>query len=104
VRYFVRSVEADAAVDGTKQTAALAQRLLRYPGVRAAMAQAAPSAGDGPVLPMLFQKGQTELRLFTTIATLGTPRDVTLQELRVESFFPMDDETRDVFRRWALAS
>jgi hypothetical protein len=51
---------------------------------------------------MLFQKGATSLRLFTTIATLGTPRDVTLQELRVESFFPMDDETRDVFRKWAL--
>jgi transcriptional regulator with XRE-family HTH domain len=101
VRYFVRSVEADAAVDGTQQTTALAQRLLRYPGVRAAMAQAAPSAGDGPVLPMLFQKGRTALRLFTTIATLGMSRDVTLQELRVESFFPMDDETRDVFRRWA---
>jgi transcriptional regulator with XRE-family HTH domain len=101
VHYFVRSVEADAAVDGTTQTGALLQRLLRYPGVRAAMAQAAPSAGDGPVLPMLFQKGQTGLRLFTTLATLGTPRDVTLQELRVESFFPMDDETRDVFHRWA---
>ena len=57
------------------------------------MAQAAPSAGDGPVLPMLFQKGPTALRLFTTIATLGTPRDVTLQELRVESFFP--DGRRD---------
>jgi transcriptional regulator with XRE-family HTH domain len=104
VRYFVRSVEADAAVDGTAQTGALLQRLLRYPGVRAAMAQAAPSAGDGPVLPMLFQKGPTALRLFTTIATLGTPRDVTLQELRVESFFPMDDETRDVFRRWATVT
>ena len=103
VHYFVRSVEADAAVDGTTQTGALLQRLLRYPGVRAAMAQAAPSAGDGPVLPMLFQKRQTELRLFTTLATLGTPRDVTLQELRVENFFPMDDETRDVSRRWALA-
>ena len=62
VRYFVRSVEADAAVDGTAQTGALLQRLLRYPGVRAAMAEAAPSAGDGPVLPMLFQKGQTALQ------------------------------------------
>ena len=96
----MRSVEADAAVDGTAQTGALLQRLLRYPGVRGAMAEAAPSAGDGPVLPMLFRKGQTALRLFTTIATLGTPRDVTLQELRVESFFPMDDETGDVFRKW----
>ena len=33
------------------------------------------------------------MALFTTIATLGTPQDVTAQELRVESFFPMDDET-----------
>jgi hypothetical protein len=66
------------------------------------MGQAMPADGDGPILPMLFQKGATSLRLFTTIATLGTPRDVTLQELRVESFFPMDDETRDVFRTWAL--
>jgi transcriptional regulator with XRE-family HTH domain len=102
VRYFVRSVEADAAVDGTTLTATLLQRLLRYPGVKAAMVQAMPADGDGPILPMLFQKGATSLRLFTTIATLGTPRDVTLQELRVESFFPMDDETRDVFRKWAL--
>ena len=31
--------------------------------------------------------------LFTTIATLGTPQDITLQELRIESFFPMDEET-----------
>jgi hypothetical protein len=104
VHYFVRSVEADAAVDGTTQTGALLQRLLRYPGVRAAMAQAAPSAGDGPVLPMLFRRGQTALRLFTTIATLGTPRDVTLQELRIESFFPMDDATGDVFRKWSRSS
>jgi len=24
---------------------------------------------------------------------VGTPQDVTLQELRIECFFPMDDET-----------
>jgi hypothetical protein len=52
---------------------------------------------------MHFRKGNTKLRLFTIIATLGTPQDVTLQELRIESFFPMDDETREVFRKWARA-
>ena len=36
VRYFVRSVEADAAADGTPETAALLERLLGYDGVRAA--------------------------------------------------------------------
>jgi hypothetical protein len=32
-------------------------------------------------------------KLFTTITTLGTPLDVTLQELRIESYFPVDEET-----------
>jgi transcriptional regulator with XRE-family HTH domain len=104
VRYFVRSVEADAAVDGTAQTAALLRRLLGYEGVRAAMAQTTPPAVDGPVLPMLFEKDGVPLRLFTTIATLGTPQDVTVQELRIESFFPMDEATRRTFRRWATSS
>ena len=72
--------------------------------MRSAIVQGAPPAGDGPVLPMHFQKGKTRLRLFTTIATLGTPQDITLQELRIESFFPMDDETRDVFRKWAAST
>jgi hypothetical protein len=26
---------------------------------------------------------------------------VTLQELRIESFFPMRDETAEIFRGWA---
>jgi hypothetical protein len=50
---------------------------------------------------MHFRKGNTSLRLFTTIATLGTPQDITLQELRVECFFPMDEETANVLRGWA---
>jgi hypothetical protein len=51
---------------------------------------------------MYFRKGGISLRLFTTIATLGTPQDITLQELRIESFFPMDEETAGVLRGWAL--
>ena len=104
VRYFVRSVEADAAVDGTSQTAALLRRLLGYKGVRSAMTETGAPAADAPVLPMLFEKGGVRLRLFTTIATLGTPQDVTVQELRIESFFPMDEATRRVFRQWATAT
>jgi transcriptional regulator with XRE-family HTH domain len=104
VRYFVRSVEADAAADGTAETAALLDRLLGYKGVRSALAQAPPDAPDAPVLALHFQKGRTKLRLFTTIATLGTPQDITLQDIRIESFFPMDEATRDVLRTWAAAA
>jgi transcriptional regulator with XRE-family HTH domain len=101
VRYFLRSVEADAAADGTAETAGLLERLLNYHGVRATTSPAAPLNSEGPVLPMHFQKEGTTLRLFTTIATLGTPQDITLQEIRIESFFPMDEQTRDIFFRWA---
>jgi hypothetical protein len=101
VRYFLRSVEADAVADGTAETAELLERLLNYDGVRSAMLAAAPPASEGPVLPMHFQKDRIRPQLFTTIATLGTPQDITLQELRIESFFPMDGETREVFHEWA---
>ncbi len=100
VRYFLRSVEADAAADGTEETTSLLERLRGYEGVEEALAApfAEPSA---PVLPMHFRKNGTELRLFTTIATLGTPQDITLQELRIESFFPMDAATAKRLRGWA---
>lgn len=101
VRYFVRSVEADAARDGSDETSALLQRLLAYKGVRPAMRSPLPEQPSGPVVPMHFRKGETALALFTTIATLGTPQDVTVQELRVESFFPMDDATAQILRGWA---
>lgn len=104
VRYFIRSVEADAAADGGEETGALLDRLLTYKGVRSAMRAPIPEPAPGPVLPMYFRKGTTALSLFTTIATLGTPRDVTAQELRVESFFPLDDATTSVFRDWAKAA
>ena len=56
--------------------------------------------GQSPVLPVHFQRDGMSLRLFTTIATLGTPRDVTLEEIRIEFFFPMDEPTAQAFRIW----
>jgi transcriptional regulator with XRE-family HTH domain len=101
VRYFIRSVEADAAADGTAETAALLERLLAYKGVRATLKPLASNIAAGPVLPMHFRKGDVSLKLFTTIATLGTPQDITLQELRIECFFPMERETEMMLRAWA---
>jgi hypothetical protein len=56
--------------------------------------------GQSPVLPVHFQRDGISLRLFTTIATLGTPRDVTLEEIRIEFFFPMDEPTAQTFGSW----
>jgi transcriptional regulator with XRE-family HTH domain len=99
--YFIRSVEADAAADGTAETAALLERLLAYDGVRPLLKAIVVGGAAEPVSPMHFRKGEVSLELFTTIATLGTPQDVTLQELRIESFFPMNDNTAATLRAWA---
>jgi transcriptional regulator with XRE-family HTH domain len=101
VRHFIRSVEADARADGLAATQALLDRLMRYAGVRAALKGGSTAADGGSVLAMHFRKQDISLRLFTTIATLGTPQDVTLQELRIESFFPMDEATAAILRGWA---
>jgi hypothetical protein len=101
VAYFVRSVEADAAADATAETAALRDRLLKYPGVHASLATPSAESVATPVLPMRFAKGQVALELFTTLTTLGMPQDAALQEMRIECFFPMNEATREVFRQWA---
>lgn len=45
------------------------------------------------VIPLRLRHPTGELSLFTTIATFGTPADVTASELAIESFFPADNET-----------
>jgi transcriptional regulator with XRE-family HTH domain len=61
--------------------------------------QAEPSAG--PFVPLHLRKGDDELRLFTTLTTMGTPIDVTAQELHIESYFPADEATERRLRALA---
>ena len=46
-----------------------------------------------------MQKGEAHLKFFTTLTTLGTPYDITLHELRIESFFPADEATDTALQR-----
>jgi hypothetical protein len=51
-----------------------------------------------PVVPLELRVGEQRLSLFTVIATFGTPQDVTADELRIETFFPADAATEQLFR------
>ena len=77
------------------------EELLSLPGVREAMdrVQAPPDAAV--VVPLQLELGGRRLSWFSTIATIGTPQDVTLDELRIESLFPADDETERAARELA---
>jgi transcriptional regulator with XRE-family HTH domain len=102
--YFLRGIQADADADGTAETSALLRRLLALPDVPSLSEVLPPEEDQSPVLPIHFRRGETSLRLFTTIATLGTPREVTLEEVRIECFFPMDDAAEAICRGWAMQS
>ena len=45
----------------------------------------------GLMLPIQLRKGPVDVRLFSVVSTIGGAIDVTLQELRIESFFPADE-------------
>lgn len=47
-------------------------------------------APTGPLIDVAFTIGDSVVRYFSTVTTLGTPCDVTLQELRIELFHPVD--------------
>lgn len=53
---------------------------------------------DDVLLPVHLRKDAIELRMFSTIMTIGTPQDITLQELRIETFFPADQASELTWR------
>lgn len=83
------------AVGGAEDDAAraLLAEVLAYPGVPARWRTLDPEKPPAPFVAIHFVKGDLAMRWFSTVTTLGTPQDVTLEELRVESFFPADEET-----------
>ncbi|GDY35707.1 helix-turn-helix domain-containing protein [Acidovorax sp. NB1] len=55
----------------------------------------------GVVMPFCFESVHGMLSLISTTTIFGTPVDVTLQELAVESFFPADEFTAQALRELA---
>lgn len=45
------------------------------------------------VAPLRYRRGGQELSFFSITAVIGTPMDVTVAELAIESFYPADDAT-----------
>lgn len=50
------------------------------------------------VLPVELVLPNLRARLFCTVSTLGTAQDITLQELRIESFHPADEASERALR------
>lgn len=84
-----------------EQFGALLDEMLEYPDVAALHRQPELPNGADLLVPLQVETfAGDELQLMTTIATIGAPYDVTLDELRLETFFPTDAATAATLGDW----
>jgi transcriptional regulator with XRE-family HTH domain len=90
-----------AANPGDSATGALLEELLGYPDVPGRWRTPDLGSPSLPLLSICYTRDGRFFRFFSTYTTFGTPQDVTLQELRIESFFPADEPTRSALHQLA---
>jgi transcriptional regulator with XRE-family HTH domain len=104
-RYLVSTTYAEILADGGEPKAlAFIEEIMAFPGVPASFRRLRFEERPPPVLTVDYMVGGRALSVFTTIATLGTPQDITLQEVRIECFFPADDRSDALFKSLAAES
>src|SRR3954470_19234315 len=64
-------------------------------------ARAAPLAADNVAIPFKMRFAGEVLSFISTTMIFGTPVDITLSEIAVETFFPADDRTAERMRALA---
>jgi len=89
-----------ATADGT--LGALLSELSAYPQPEgAAKGHRDAGAEAGIAVPMQLRLGETVLSLISTTTVFGTPVDITLSELALETFFPADATTAEALHALA---
>jgi transcriptional regulator with XRE-family HTH domain len=78
----------EARKAGDERLFRLHEELAAYPGGTAP----APAVAD-VVVPLRFTRGGHELSLISITSVLGTPVDITVAELAIETFYPADEAT-----------
>ncbi|BBK34896.1 helix-turn-helix protein [Stella humosa] len=90
-------VRREVARDGDPTRRRLLAEALAYPGVPPLPALDAAGAPD-LIVPAVLRTPAGPLRFVSTIATLGTAQDITLQDLRIETLHPADAATDRLVR------
>lgn len=96
----LRQLRRDVDRSADPELAALLDEVSSYPNVRA-LGPPGPPRPASVVIPVRLRHPLGELSMFTTIATFGTPVDVTVAEMAIETFFPADAETARRLQRLA---
>jgi len=99
--HLLARLERQAAASGDAALEALHEELSRYPQPEAERV-AAHGGGTGDiVVPLVFDSAIGRLSFISTTTVFGTPNDVLLSELALETFLPADAATGEALRTLA---
>jgi transcriptional regulator with XRE-family HTH domain len=89
-----------AAASADAELEALHRELATYPAPESRVVDALPGEADyaGVVVPLRLVTPRGLLNFVTTVTVFGTPMDITLTELALETFFPADEATAAALR------
>ncbi len=86
-------------ISGDAQLAELLREISTYPKPSRSVVPIREGNADDVVIKTILDTPAGRLSLFSTMTIFGSPVDVTLSELAIESFFPADSETAAILRK-----
>ncbi len=97
-RHIIERLRHQAAQSGDPRLEELLDELRAYPAP--ASKAPAPATTEVPIaVPMILESPVGALSFLSTTTLFGTPAEVTLSELAIESFFPADAQTGERLRQ-----
>jgi transcriptional regulator with XRE-family HTH domain len=96
--HLVDRLDRQIELTADSELTALRQELEEYPSTD----EAKHGRIDALVVPLVLRSPAGELRLFSATTVFGTPLEITLSELAIESFFPADAETARILHEELL--
>lgn len=98
-RFILARLDRDIERTADPTLIALRGELLSYVGEPQSKPLGQTSSLDTVVTPLRLRTSHGEVALFGMITVFGTPNDVTLSELAIETFFPADEATEKLLAR-----
>ncbi len=97
----MQGLHREVGAPGSDALMRLRDELLAFPGVPKRWRTPDALASFPPFVSMELKRGDVAMTFFSTITTFATARDVMLQHLKIECFFPADTPTEQTARRLA---
>jgi transcriptional regulator with XRE-family HTH domain len=100
----VARLHRELAAMPSEETHRLLAAALAMPDVPATWRTPAPGQSTEPFVTVHLRSETLELQLFSMLTSIGTPLDVTAEELRIETYFPADEASEKVLRELAAGA